>query len=154
MARHPTLTPRGLFSTLLQSPLLHPHPPQCLRTYQSYAHPLASPFPAPEKVILAAALTHVPAHGFTPTALTLGARDAGYIDASANLFPAGPFDLVRYHLVTQRLALARSQSLADQPSSVGAEVRRLTWTRLLANAPVVHRWQEVCQIMIPPHPSP
>jgi ubiquinone biosynthesis protein COQ9 len=89
----------------------------------------------------------VPSHGFTIDALKLGARDAGYLDVSTNLLPRGVFDLVNYHLVTQRLALKHNVQFPDTSEQgkkigVGAKVRTLTLARLRANDAVIHRWQE------------
>ncbi len=117
---------------------------KCRRAYHSYEHEAPPPFPAAENAILSAALAHVPIHGFTTSALSHGARDAGYLDVSVNLFPTGAFALVKYHLVTRRLALARSRSSTHPlPSNVGDEVRRIFWTRLQGNTPIIRRWQEV-----------
>lgn len=115
---------------------------KCRCTYHSYELKAPPPFSAEETTILSAALAHVPTHGFTTTALCHGARDANYRDVSINMFPAGAFALVNYHLVTQRLALAKGRP-PDQPSSIGTEIRRLVWKRLYANVPIMHRWQEV-----------
>jgi ubiquinone biosynthesis protein COQ9 len=119
---------------------------RCL--YHSYDYAQAPPFPQAESAILSAAYTHVPSYGFTIDALKLGARDAGYLDASTNLFPRGVFDLVNYHLVTRRLALKDSVQFADNGENgkkigVGSKVRTLTLARLRANEPTIHRWQEV-----------
>lgn len=97
--------------------------------------------------MLSAAISHVPSYGFTVDALRLGARDAGYMDVSTNLLPRGVFDLVNYHLVTQRLALKDSvqfspTSEAGKKLGTGAKVRTLTLARLRANEPIIHRWQE------------
>lgn len=117
-----------------------------LSRYHSYEHAQPAPYPPAESAILSAALSHVPVTGFTNTALQLGARDAGYLDVSTNLFPRGPFDLIQYHLVTRRLALRDSVQFpndGDKQLGIGARVRLLTLERLRANAPIVHRWQEV-----------
>lgn len=120
------------------------------RTYHSYDHPPPSgPFNATETAILSASLPHVPLHGFTNTSLALGARDAGYLDVSTNLFPKGAFSLVHYHLVTQRLGLGKHSQILqpgenEKPPEVVAKVKALTWARLLSNEPIIHRWQEVC----------
>ncbi|KAI1262042.1 ubiquinone biosynthesis protein COQ9 [Xylariaceae sp. FL1019] len=132
-----------------------------IRPYHSYDHP--SPpgvgdggFTDAEQAILSAAYRHVTEHGFTHHALSLGARDAGYLDISTNLIPNGPFSLIRWHLVTQREALAsRTQTLFPAtgpvtPDMVPARVERLTWERLLANSVVNHRWQEALAIMAQP----
>ncbi len=120
-----------------------------LRKYHSYDHPPPPGlFSSTETAILSASLPHVPLHGFTNTSLTLGAKDAGYLDVSTNLFPKGAFSLIHYHLVTQRLGLGKnSQWLQpgenEKPLGIGAKVKALTWARLLSNEPVIHRWQEV-----------
>jgi ubiquinone biosynthesis protein COQ9 len=114
--------------------------------YHSYDYAQAPPFPPAESAILSSAYAHVPRYGFTIDALKLGARDAGYLDASTNLFPRGVFDLVNYHLVTQRLALKDNVQFPDNGEKklgVGSKVRSLTLARLRANEPVIHRWQEV-----------
>jgi ubiquinone biosynthesis protein COQ9 len=93
-------------------------------------------------------------HGFTDASLSLGAREAGYLDITVNLFPRGAFDLVNYHLVTKRLALkklldieaAKDDGGALKGRGVGARVRFLTLERLMANRPIIHRWQEVLAI--------
>ncbi|KZF21848.1 hypothetical protein L228DRAFT_161605 [Xylona heveae TC161] len=119
------------------------------RSYHSYEHAQAAPFTPAEDAILSAALKHVPERGFTNSALELGARDAGYLDASINLFPRGPFDLINYHLTTERLKLKRRvnweklEKEAGKPLGVGRRVRELTWGRLLANRAIIGRWQEV-----------
>jgi ubiquinone biosynthesis protein COQ9 len=91
----------------------------------------------------------VPAHGFTEEALSLGAKDAGYLDVSTNLFPKGTFDLVMYHLVTQRLGLKERIQFPDEKLGVGRRVRSLVLERLRANADagIVPRWQEALAVM-------
>lgn len=110
-------------------------------TYHSYEHERTSPFTPPEDAVLSAGLAQVPKLGFTVDALAQGARDAGYRDVSINLFPAGPFALVHYHLVTQRRALASKQ--LEQGTSVDSKIRKLALERLHANAGIIDRWQEV-----------
>ncbi|KAF2268631.1 ubiquinone biosynthesis protein COQ9 [Lojkania enalia] len=127
--------------------------------YHSYEYNQAPPFPPAESAILSAALAHVPTHGFTSGALTQGARDAGYLDVSTSLLPRGVFDLIYYHLVTQRLALKDSvQFLAEgekgKSLSIEAKVRSLTLARLCANEPIIHRWQEAIAIMAQPTYAP
>ncbi|OAK94789.1 ubiquinone biosynthesis protein COQ9 [Phaeosphaeriaceae sp. SRC1lsM3a] len=123
--------------------------------YHSYDYAQEPPFPQAESAILSSAYAHVPNHGFTIDALKLGARDAGYLDASTNLFPRGVFDLVNYHLVTQRLALKDKVQFPGAGESgkkmgVGSKVRSLTLARLRANEPVISRWQEALAIMAQP----
>lgn len=118
-----------------------------IRTYYSHETPQPPPYPATESAILSAAFCHVPAHGFTKDALRAGARDAGYLDATTNLFPRGEYELVMWHLRTQRLGLRDRVQFADQGAEgLTAKVRALVLGRLAGNvdAQVVGRWQEVC----------
>lgn len=60
------------------------------RKYHSRHHPAAPhDYTNSQTTILSAALAHVPSHGFTHDALTLGARDAGFLDVSVQLLRAG-----------------------------------------------------------------
>lgn len=120
------------------------------RPYHSYDHPAsAGPFNPSEKALLSAAYAHVPEHGFSQKALSLGAKDAGYPDISTSVLPDGAFDLIRYHLATRREELAGTskriynQGEEEAKAKVGQKIERLTWERLLANQDVVHHWQEV-----------
>ncbi|KAI9797899.1 MAG: Ubiquinone biosynthesis protein coq9, mitochondrial [Piccolia ochrophora] len=133
------------------------------RSYHSYERPNpAPPFGPTEDAILSSSLRHVPKHGFTETSLSMGARDAGYLDVSINLFPSGAFDLIKYHLVTQRLALAeRARVATERPRdngggelSVAAKIRLLAVERLKANGPIIDRWQEALAIMAQPRNVP
>ena len=116
------------------------------RFYHSYEHQQPPPFTPVEHSILSAALTHVPTHGFTTTALTQGARDAGYLDVSTNLFPTGALSIVNYHLVTQRLALAKDAP-ATSPPDITTNIKTLALRRLHANEPIIHRWQEALALL-------
>lgn len=120
------------------------------RLYHSYDHPPPpGPFNAAETSILSSSIPHIPSHGFTHTSLSLGANDAGYIDASINLFPSGAFSLVHYHLYTQRTGLAEHKHILEPASTdakamgVGSKVKALTWERLMGNKEIIHLWQEV-----------
>ncbi|OTA98572.1 hypothetical protein M426DRAFT_325870 [Hypoxylon sp. CI-4A] len=128
------------------------------RSYHSHDHPPPpGEFNTAEKAILSAAYRHIPEHGFTHHALSLGARDAGYLDISTNLLPEGPFSLIRYHLVTRREALApRSKTIFDAQliTPVPDKVERLAWERLLGNQDVNHRWQEALAVMAQPSHVP
>ncbi|KAJ4131893.1 Ubiquinone biosynthesis protein coq9, mitochondrial [Fusarium equiseti] len=124
------------------------------RPFHSYDHPPPpGPFGDAEKTILTAAYKHVPELGFSQKALGRGARDAGYLDISASVIPDGAFGLIRYHLITQREALAaRSKELfpdSDQPG-VAARVEALTWERLMGNKEILGRWQEALAVMAQP----
>ncbi|KAK1774034.1 COQ9-domain-containing protein [Copromyces sp. CBS 386.78] len=134
-------------------------------SYHSYDHP-SSPasFTPVEESILSAAYLHVPAHGFTSSALAAGARDAGYLDISPTILPEGAFTLIRYHLVKQREGLAaRARELFGGEGHVGAykpgglsereikgRVEALVWERLMGNREVIGRWQEALAIMAQP----
>ncbi|TQV98301.1 hypothetical protein V2A60_007944 [Cordyceps javanica] len=128
------------------------------RSYHSYDHPAAAgPFGGAEEAILSAAYKHVPEHGFSARALGLGARDAGYLDISPSVLPDGAFNLIRYHLVSQRQRLARtSQDLFNERESIGtvAKVAALTWARLLGNGSIVQHWQEALATMAQPSHIP
>ncbi|WPH00288.1 ubiquinone biosynthesis protein coq9 [Acrodontium crateriforme] len=129
------------------------NPSSSTASYHSYDHPAPAPYPPAETAILSAALAHVPTTGFTRTALTTGLREAGYPEISLNLFPKGAFELVRYHLVTQRTQLNTRVQFPDHdsaaPISVGRKVRSLILARLRGNADagVVGRWQEAVALM-------
>jgi hypothetical protein len=131
--------------TLLSVPRSLPHLRKgSCRSYHSEHHPDPQPFPPTQTAILSAALNRVPEYGFTSRALSLGARDAGYLEASTQLFPRGAYDLINFHLVIQRLALKdRVQFPTDAKLGVGEKVRVLTLERLLANKDVIHQWQAV-----------
>jgi len=125
---------------------------QSSRLYHSYEHKRPAPFTPVEDSILSAALAHVPAHGFTEAALSRGARDAGYLDVCTNLFPAGAFSIVNYHLVAQRLALAKhapptAQSDSTPANEVADNIRVLALRRLQANTPIIHQWQEALALL-------
>lgn len=117
--------------------------------YHSYEYPQSPPYREPESAILSSALAHVPDHGFTQNALSLGVKEAGYLEVSTNLFPKGAFELVLYHLVSQRLALKDRIQFPDEKLGVGRKVRSLVLERLRANvdAGVVPRWQEALGLM-------
>ncbi|KAL8942723.1 MAG: hypothetical protein Q9211_001276 [Gyalolechia sp. 1 TL-2023] len=129
---------------------------KCRQSYHSYEHNAPSTYTPAENAILSAAIAHVPAHGFTTTALSHGARDAGYLEVSTNLLPAGVFSLVKYHLVTERLALSKDIATppTQEPTDVLENVRALTRKRLRANEPIIHRWQEALAILAMPEHIP
>jgi ubiquinone biosynthesis protein COQ9 len=115
-----------------------------VRTYYSHHHPTPSPFPPSQETILSAALKRVPEYGFSDRSLSLGAKDVGYLDVSVQLFPRGVFDLVNYHLVTNRLALKDTVHFSeDSRLGVGRKIKTLTMARLRANKDVIRHWQEV-----------
>ncbi|PIA95946.1 Ubiquinone biosynthesis protein [Cercospora beticola] len=128
--------PRALRPILLQQARC----PLQRSCYHSYEHPEPPPYPEPADSILASALAHVPAKGFTTEALTLGAKDQGYLDITAsNLFPKGQFELIRYYLTTERLGLKNyiqfpePASSQHKPPGTGQKVRSLVLARLQRN---------------------
>jgi len=81
--------------------------------------------------------------GFTQEALTAGAQSAGYREASTLLFPRGSYDLIRYHLITERLTLKdRVQFQQDDKLGLTEKVKRLVVARLLANKDTIEHWQD------------
>ena len=138
-----TLTPIRAIRAILQyptslRPLLSPPrtpilAPPSLRTYHSYETAPKPPYPATESAILAAGLAQVPAHGFSKTALRQGALDAGFLEASTNLFSRGEFELVMWHLQTQRLGLKDRIEGLDQGAGLAKRVRGLVLERLGGN---------------------
>lgn len=80
-------------------------------------------------------------------ALTVGARDVGYLDITTNLFPRGAFELVYYHLVQERLNLHQRVQLGKE-LSVEQKVQMLVLERLRANERIHERLQEVSELEI------
>ena len=115
----------------------------CRRCYHSQDLKPQLSFSRTESAILSAALTHVPTCGFTLTALSNGARDVGYPNVSTKLLTRSSFDLVRFHLQTQRLALVPVAASLDGLMGTEAKMRALTVQRLRANEYIRTRWQEV-----------
>lgn len=115
------------------------------RHYHSYEHAPADTYHTAERAILAAAMKHVPEHGFTLDAIKKGAIDSGHLEISHNLFPSGPFDLIRFHLLTQRIRL-QEVHLKDTDGT-GGKIRTLLQARLKANEPYIHQWQEALAVM-------
>jgi ubiquinone biosynthesis protein COQ9 len=139
--------------------ILHPVPSQIQRfRYHSYQHPSPLPYSDVSGSILAAAISHVPEHGFTQDALRLGAKDNGYLQISTNLFPQGVFDLIIYYLASKRLALhdvvngenGYAKSWEEGKPGVGSRVRTLMFDRLRMNgeAGITKRWPEVRQYRV------
>ncbi|KAH0387876.1 ubiquinone biosynthesis protein COQ9, partial [Aureobasidium melanogenum] len=120
------------------------------RTYYSYETPLPPPYPPTEAAILSAALSHVPTLGWTTSSLRQGARDAGYLDVSTNLFPKAEFELVLYHLRTQRLGLKDKVQFPEEAAlGMTRKVKSLVMERLRGNVEVgvQGRWQEALGLM-------
>lgn len=120
------------------------------RTYYSIHHPDPSPFPPIQSQILSSALSNVPRLGFSRDALLAGCRENGYLEASAQLFPKGAYDLIHYYLVTQRLSLKdKVQFQDDTKLGLTQKVKTLTWARLQANVEsgVTEHWQDALGYM-------
>lgn len=115
------------------------------KDYHSYEHAPADTYHTAERAILNAAMKHVPEHGFTLAAIKKGAVDTGHLEISHNLFPSGPFDLIRFHLLTQRMKL-QEVNLAGTDGT-GGKIRTLLQARLQANEPYIHQWQEALAVM-------
>ena len=102
-----------------------------------------------QTAILTAALRHVPQLGFTRDALTLGARDAGFLDVSVQLLPRGEFDLILFWLASRRglLRAAVDNGLfrknGPRELSVEQKTKMLVMERLRMNADVRNQWQDV-----------
>ena len=127
-----------------------------LRCYHSTATPSPrAPYAATETRILDAATKHIPNCGFTRDALIKGAEDVGYLSVSLALFPRGAYELVMYHLITQRLHLRDSlpwmtnshHAHDERTSSVGSKVRLAVLARLRANVAIAHRYSEAIALM-------
>lgn len=122
--------------------------PSATRSYHSRFH---APLPTHEytnsqTTILAAALEHIPEHGFTKDALIMGARDMGFLDVSIQLFTRQEMDLVLYWLASRRgLLRAKVQNglFEGKQMSVDEKIKTLVIERLRMNSPIIHRWQDV-----------
>lgn len=134
------------------------HPSPSHRTYHSALHARLPDhsYTNSQTAILTSALTHVPKHGFSATALTLGARDAGFLDVSVQLLPRGEFDLILFWLASRRGLLrgkveegglfrriAAENGKDVHELSVEERVRGLLLERLRMNVEVRDVWQDV-----------
>jgi ubiquinone biosynthesis protein COQ9 len=124
---------------LRSSPILRRTVIHGLRSYHSPNHPPSPSYSPVQHKILRTALALVPSTGFTAQTLSQGAKEAGYLEITHNLFPRGPWSLVEYHLVTQREALS---SIPLDEGGVGKTIRNLCVERLRGNKEVIGRWQE------------
>lgn len=129
--------------------------PSSVRRYHSPLHPRLPlhEYTNSQTAILTASLAHIPTYGFTPAALTRGARDAGFLDVSVQLLPRGEFDLVLFWLASRRgLLRGRVEDGtvfgAGEKSALGVDekVQMLVMERLRMNADVKEFWQDVSQV--------
>ncbi|KAJ5281064.1 hypothetical protein N7478_006436 [Penicillium angulare] len=131
------------------------------RSYHSSLHPSLPPhaYTNSQIAILEASLTHVPTHGFTHASLTLGARDAGFLDVSVQLFPRGEFDLILFYLASRR-GLLRAKiessdffrefatkngldaSSLEGKDKVDTKIKMLILERLRMNEDIRDQWQD------------
>jgi len=132
----PTMSPSAIRSSLLPRTIL-----PSIRSYHSPNHPPSPSYTPLQHKILSTALSLVPSTGFTNQTLTDGAKQAGYLEITHNLFPRGPWSLIEYHLVRQRESL--SSILLPENAGVGKTIRTLCVERLKGNKDVIGRWQEV-----------
>ncbi|OJJ49207.1 hypothetical protein ASPZODRAFT_1422573 [Penicilliopsis zonata CBS 506.65] len=136
-------------------------PTRSCRLYHSQFHPRAPTheYTNSQTTILSAALEHIPSHGFTLEALTLGARDAGFLDVSVQLLPRGEFDLILFWLASRR-GLLRAKVEENQfeslrsVSSVEAKTKLLILERLKMNQDIAHKWQDALALMSLPSNIP
>ncbi|EPS33296.1 hypothetical protein PDE_08258 [Penicillium oxalicum 114-2] len=125
--------------------------PSSVRRYHSPLHPRLPlhEYTNSQTAILTASLAHIPTYGFTPAALTRGARDAGFLDVSVQLLPRGEFDLVLFWLASRRgLLRGRVEDGtvfgAGEKSALGVDekVQMLVMERLRMNTDVKEFWQD------------
>lgn len=129
-----------------------------IRPYHSDLHPRLPDheYNNSQTLILAAALEHVPVHGFTAASLTLGARDTGFLDVSVQLLPQAEFDLILFWLASrrgllrgkveeggllQRLAAERGREVHEL--TVDEKTKILILERLRMNKEIRGHWQDV-----------
>jgi ubiquinone biosynthesis protein COQ9 len=140
------------------------HQPQ-IRPYHSPLHPRLPDheYNNSQTAILSASLPYIPEHGFSAEALTLGARDAGFLDVSVQLFPRAEFDLILFWLASRRGLLrakveegALFRRVADKSGrdvssfSTEEKCRILVLERLAMNADVKIQWQGVSFFSLSP----
>jgi ubiquinone biosynthesis protein COQ9 len=111
-----------------------------LRFYHSPNYPPPPTYTPIQHKVLSTALSLVPSTGFTHQTLSEGAKKAGYLEITHNLFPRGTWSLVEYHLITQRELLS---SITLEEAGVGKTIRKLCVERLKGNTPIIGKWQEV-----------
>ena len=96
-------------------------------------------------------------HGFSLKSVTLGARDAGYLDVSLQLFPrGGEAELVLFWLASKRGELRSRVEVGDSSGgegnaeglSVDEKVRMLIVERLMMNEEIIRHWQDVSFVFL------
>ncbi|EER44134.1 ubiquinone biosynthesis protein COQ9 [Histoplasma capsulatum H143] len=120
--------------------------------------PPADAYTPEQSAILSAAVNHIPEFGFTTRSLTLGARDAGYLDVSLQLFPdGGEMNLITYWLRSRRGMLRQKtksgelfgMSEAGEIGGLSVEetVLILILERLKMNEEIIEHWQDALATM-------
>ncbi|KAJ5814738.1 hypothetical protein N7474_006515 [Penicillium riverlandense] len=130
-------------------------PKRRTRSYHSTHHPRppSHTYTNSQSTILTAALPHIPSHGFSLKSLTLGARDAGFLDVSVQLLPRGEFDLILFWLASRRGLLRAKVEEGGLLQRIAAErgvsdlgvderVEALVLERLRMNVDVKGVWQD------------
>ncbi|OLL22501.1 Ubiquinone biosynthesis protein coq9, mitochondrial [Neolecta irregularis DAH-3] len=120
-------------------------------TFHSHAHPVLERYTPTQLEIFSSAMKQVPKHGFVSQTISLGARDAGYLEASHVLFPRGGWSLVEYYLVTERLRLSSlKKTIETEEVGTSNKIRRLIKERLERNKDIIDRWPEALAVMAMP----
>ncbi|KAG5297225.1 ubiquinone biosynthesis protein COQ9 [Histoplasma ohiense] len=132
------------------------------RFYHSDFHPTPEPpadtYTPEQSAILSAAVNHIPEFGFTTRSLTLGARDAGYLDVSLQLFPdGGEMNLITYWLRSRRGMLRQKTKSGElfgmsEAGEIGGlsveeKVLILILERLKMNEEIIEHWQDALATM-------
>jgi ubiquinone biosynthesis protein COQ9 len=129
--------------------------PKTLSFYHSYEH-CEDPFfdkESPKYRILDKAMEYVPKYGFQHKAILESSRTFGYSDAIQSLFHNGTFDLIKFHLIRERLKLKEYADLDDfKLLSENDKVKYLVKKRLEGNIPYVeHINQLQTYLVLPPN---
>jgi hypothetical protein len=141
-------------STTTTTTSTSPLPYRCYYHSRFHPRPPTHEYTNSQTAILSAALEHIPEHGFTKEALTLGARDVGFLDVSVQLFTRQEMDLVLFWLASRRgllraqvekglLEKKRTEDDGARELSVDEKVKILVLERLRMNEKIVRRWQDV-----------
>lgn len=153
--------------TGFQNPRSAPKRSAVARGYHSESHPSPDPpadiYTPEQSDILSAALKHVPNHGFSTESVKMGAREAGYLDVSLQLFPRGAeLELVLYWLASRRgllkqkvesgniFGVGQDFSTSNSPVEVNERVKILIMERLKMNGEILHHWQDVSSVSFYP----
>lgn len=124
------------------------------RAYHSYDHEEQfTDRESPKYRILLKAMDFVPKHGFQHKAILDSSRTFGYSDAIQTMFTNGTFDLIKFHLIRERLKLQEYLQLPEftQLSELD-KVKYLVKKRLEGNIPYAdHITQLQTYLVLPPN---